>query len=146
MKLTKGKITKLYNKRKQSFKRFKKNKNGKPMKSKTFRKKNRNYNNIHNISLKKYNGGLPRLSNMFHRTSTKTPDNSHVGPHTTTEPGAHPTTETGDPPTTETVDPPTTTETGAHTTTTETGVLPTTEPVTKTPPITTETEQQKEYL
>jgi hypothetical protein len=53
MKLTKGKINKLYNKKKQTLKRFK-NKNNKG-KNKTFRK--RKHLNLHNSTLKKYGGG-----------------------------------------------------------------------------------------
>ena len=53
MKLTKGKLSKIQNKKKQSLKRFKKV--GKTRKSKTFRK--RKHVNLHNASLKKYKGG-----------------------------------------------------------------------------------------
>jgi hypothetical protein len=55
MKLTKGKISKIQNKKKQSLKRYKKG--GKTHKSKTFRK--RRAFNLHNKSLKKYKGGQP---------------------------------------------------------------------------------------
>ena len=53
MKLTKGKLSKIRNKKRQSFKRYKKG--GKSRKSKTFRK--RRPLNLHNGSLKKYKGG-----------------------------------------------------------------------------------------
>jgi hypothetical protein len=53
MKLTKGKLTKIRNKKNQSAKRFKKT--GKSNKTKTFRK--RRALNLHNTSLKKYKGG-----------------------------------------------------------------------------------------
>jgi hypothetical protein len=53
MKLTKGKLSKIRNKKNQSAKRFKKT--GKGRKTKTFRK--RRALNLHNTSLKKYNGG-----------------------------------------------------------------------------------------
>ena len=53
MKLTKGKLSKIQNKKKQSLKRYKKG--GKTYKSKTFRK--RKHLNLHNTSLKKYKGG-----------------------------------------------------------------------------------------
>jgi hypothetical protein len=53
MKLTKGKLSKLRNKKNQSAKRFKKT--GKSSKTKTFRK--RRALNLHNTSLKKYKGG-----------------------------------------------------------------------------------------
>ena len=53
MKLTKGKLSKLYNKKKQSLKRYKKG--GKTYKSKTFRK--RKALNLHTTSLKKHRGG-----------------------------------------------------------------------------------------
>ena len=55
MKLTKGKISRIQNKKKQSLKRYKKG--GKTHKSKTFRK--RRAFNLHNKSLKKYKGGQP---------------------------------------------------------------------------------------
>jgi len=55
MKLTKGKLSKIQNKKKQSLKRYKKG--GKTHKSKTFRK--RKHLNLHNTSLKKYKGGQP---------------------------------------------------------------------------------------
>lgn len=53
MKLTKGKLSKIRNKKNQSAKRFKKT--GKGRKTKTFRK--RKALNLHNTSLKKYKGG-----------------------------------------------------------------------------------------
>jgi len=53
MKLTKGKLSKIRNKKNQSAKRFKKT--GKGSKTKTFR--NRKALNLHNTSLKKYKGG-----------------------------------------------------------------------------------------
>ncbi len=53
MKLTKGKLSKIRNKKNQSAKRFKNT--GKGRKTKTFRK--RRALNLHNTSLKKYNGG-----------------------------------------------------------------------------------------
>jgi hypothetical protein len=53
MKLTKGKLSKIQNKKKQSLKRYKKGR--KTHKSKTFRK--RKHLNLHNTSLKKYKGG-----------------------------------------------------------------------------------------
>jgi len=53
MKLTKGKMSKIQNKKNQSAKRFKKG--GKKYKTKTFRK--RKAFNLHNKSLKKYKGG-----------------------------------------------------------------------------------------
>jgi len=53
MKLTKGKLSKIRNKKNQSAKRFKKT--GKGRKTKTFR--NRKALNLHNTSLKKYKGG-----------------------------------------------------------------------------------------
>ena len=53
MKLTKGKLSKIRNKKNQSAKRFKKT--GKGSKTKTFRK--RRALNLHNASLKKYKGG-----------------------------------------------------------------------------------------
>jgi len=53
MKLTKGKLSKIRNKKNQSAKRFKKT--GKGRKTKTFRK--RKALSLHNTSLKKYNGG-----------------------------------------------------------------------------------------
>lgn len=53
MKLTKGKLSKIRNKKNQSAKRFKKT--GKGRKTKTFRK--RKALNLHNTSLKKYRGG-----------------------------------------------------------------------------------------
>jgi hypothetical protein len=53
MKLTKGKLSKIRNKKNQSAKRFKKT--GKGSKTKTFRK--RRALNLHNTSLKKYKGG-----------------------------------------------------------------------------------------
>jgi hypothetical protein len=58
MKLTKGKLSKIRNKKNQSAKRFKKT--GKSNKTKTFRK--RRALNLHNTSLKKYKGGKgPKL-------------------------------------------------------------------------------------
>ena len=53
MKLTKGKLSKIRNKKHQTVKRFKKSSKGN--KTKTFRK--RKGLNLHNTSLKKYNGG-----------------------------------------------------------------------------------------
>jgi hypothetical protein len=53
MKLTKGKLSKIRNKKNQSAKRFKKT--GKGRKTKTFR--NKKALNLHNTSLKKYKGG-----------------------------------------------------------------------------------------
>jgi len=53
MKLTKGKLSKIRNKKHQTAKRFKKSSKG--HKTKTFRK--RKGLNLHNTSLKKYNGG-----------------------------------------------------------------------------------------
>jgi hypothetical protein len=55
MKLTKGKLSKIRNKKNQSAKRLKKS--GKGRNSKTFRK--RRALNLHNSSLKKYKGGQP---------------------------------------------------------------------------------------
>ena len=58
MKLTKGKLSKIRNKKNQSAKRFKKS--GKGRNTKTFRK--RKALNLHNTSLKKYKGGKgPKL-------------------------------------------------------------------------------------
>jgi hypothetical protein len=58
MKLTKGKLSKIRNKKNQSAKRFKKS--GKGRNTKTFRK--RRALNLHNTSLKKYKGGKgPKL-------------------------------------------------------------------------------------
>jgi hypothetical protein len=58
MNLTKGKISKIRNKKRQSLKKYKKD--GKKSKSKTFRK--RKPLNLHNSSLKKYKGGQVETS------------------------------------------------------------------------------------
>jgi len=58
MKLTKGRIMKMLNKKRQSLKRYKKGKRS--HKIKTFRK--RKHFNLHNRSLKKYRGGQPEVA------------------------------------------------------------------------------------
>ena len=69
MKLTKGKLSKIQNKKKQSLKRYKKG--GKTHKSKTFRK--RKHLNLHNTSLKKYKGGQAKAVNTEIESSETKP-------------------------------------------------------------------------
>lgn len=69
MKLTKGKLSKIQNKKKQTLKRYKKG--GKTRKSKTFRK--RKHVNLHNASLKKYKGGSGELTEAKPATSEVEP-------------------------------------------------------------------------
>uniref|UniRef100_A0A6C0JYP6 Uncharacterized protein n=1 Tax=viral metagenome TaxID=1070528 RepID=A0A6C0JYP6_9ZZZZ len=66
MKLTKGKLSKIQNKKKQSLKRYKKG--GKTHKSKTFRK--RKHLNLHNTSLKKYKGGQAKVKPVVNETES----------------------------------------------------------------------------
>jgi len=69
MKLTKGKLSKIQNKKKQSLKRYKKG--GKTHKSKTFRK--RKHLNLHNTSLKKYRGGQAKAKPVASETESLEP-------------------------------------------------------------------------
>jgi hypothetical protein len=69
MKLTKGKLSKIQNKKKQSLKRYKKG--GKTHKSKTFRK--RKHLNLHNTTLKKYKGGQAKAVNTEIESSETKP-------------------------------------------------------------------------
>jgi hypothetical protein len=66
MKLTKGKLSKIQNKKKQSLKRYKKG--GKTHKSKTFRK--RKHLNLHNTTLKKYKGGQAKVKPVASETES----------------------------------------------------------------------------
>jgi hypothetical protein len=81
MKLTKGKLTKIRNKKNQSAKRFKKT--GKSNKTKTFRK--RRALNLHNTSLKKYKGGNgPKLpENVPQVVEPAKPEETVAAPPTT---------------------------------------------------------------
>lgn len=89
MKLTKGKISKIQNKKKQSLKRYKKG--GKTRKSKTFRK--RKHVNLHNASLKKYKGGSGNITEAKPATSEMGPIQTEPSLATSPEIAAQPLTE-----------------------------------------------------
>jgi hypothetical protein len=79
MKLTKGKLSKIRNKKHQTVKRFKKSSKG--HKTKTFRK--RKGLNLHNTSLKKYNGG--KLEDDVKEDEEETPKTVVSKPEETAE-------------------------------------------------------------